>query len=508
MIVDIRLLRSVVVVRTTAFFLLATCAAATSQCARADDSQPAGTSIVFKRDIQPILALHCYRCHGRHKQAAGLRLDNRAHAERGGDSQQSILGSGLESNLLYQRVTSNDVELRMPRDADPLKAAQVELLAEWVRQETPWPASADTATDDSTSADGSEEALVFRLLGRLEHLGQQYAYLERLGYFGLILLFLVLIVEFCRNAQRNQRSWTTGRARRPIGLVCVFRLSHFVVLFLVVALIVSWRDAVDKIETLTAERDEYRKKLSLRKGPQTSESLYGSPPVPIRPTRSKQVGGTFYRGNCERHPLLFNGGNYRTATFHVGLYDSDYKRVEVGGTLKSGTVYIRFEIERAPKTARAFFRDSLMSTIYLSEHTFKHPSREKVATKPVQLETIEEAQRWAAFYPIGRVEGEREETISGLVYVVMGKPNNETISGSTQYGIKYDLRFAGGTLHEYSDLWMGELYITSPIAHPQPDKVPLNEWFDYRPIPVITGENTKDPKLLGIDENFGDAPNP
>jgi hypothetical protein len=33
-----------------------------------------------------------------------------------------------------------------------------------------------------------------------------------------------------------------------------------------------------------------------------------------------------------------------------------------------------------------------------------------------------------------------------------------------------------------------------------PGKVPFVEWFDYRPIPPISGQNSRDPKLLGTEE--------
>ena len=37
----------------------------------------AAGAIDFARDVQPILAAHCYKCHGAEKQESGLRLDRR-----------------------------------------------------------------------------------------------------------------------------------------------------------------------------------------------------------------------------------------------------------------------------------------------------------------------------------------------------------------------------------------------------------------------------------------------
>src|ERR671912_299668 len=48
---------------------------------------PPATSrkVDYKQDIQPLLAQKCYSCHGPEVQQAGLRLDLRQNALRGGD---------------------------------------------------------------------------------------------------------------------------------------------------------------------------------------------------------------------------------------------------------------------------------------------------------------------------------------------------------------------------------------------------------------------------------------
>ena len=50
---------------------------------RADPSSSA--TIDFVRDVQPIFASTCYRCHGPDTQKANLRLDVREIALKGGD---------------------------------------------------------------------------------------------------------------------------------------------------------------------------------------------------------------------------------------------------------------------------------------------------------------------------------------------------------------------------------------------------------------------------------------
>ena len=48
--------------------------------------EPAARKVDFAKDIQPIFEKTCYECHGTEKQKAGLRLDQKAVALKGGDT--------------------------------------------------------------------------------------------------------------------------------------------------------------------------------------------------------------------------------------------------------------------------------------------------------------------------------------------------------------------------------------------------------------------------------------
>jgi hypothetical protein len=93
----------------------------------------------FARDIQPILQAQCYECHGPKKARNGLRLDARAAAFKGGDSGSSIVPGNSEQSLLVRRILSLDGEDRMPKDEDPLPAAQIALIRAWIDQGAAWP---------------------------------------------------------------------------------------------------------------------------------------------------------------------------------------------------------------------------------------------------------------------------------------------------------------------------------------------------------------------------------
>lgn len=91
--------------------------------------------ISFSRDIRPILAGHCFKCHGPDEAAreADLRLDTEEGA-------RSVLAIDGGITKLIERVTSHDPELVMPPASvkKPLSDAQIKLLTRWVDADAPW----------------------------------------------------------------------------------------------------------------------------------------------------------------------------------------------------------------------------------------------------------------------------------------------------------------------------------------------------------------------------------
>jgi hypothetical protein len=101
-----------------------------SSVARADES-----TIVFSRDIRPILAGHCFHCHGPDEgsREGDLRLDTEEGARK------ALEIEGVVAKLLG-RVTSHDPDLVMPPPSvkKPLTAAQIDRLTRWVDAGAPW----------------------------------------------------------------------------------------------------------------------------------------------------------------------------------------------------------------------------------------------------------------------------------------------------------------------------------------------------------------------------------
>ena len=126
-----------------------------SVAAQNSSPQPQNT-VDFARDIQPILQATCYECHGPQKTKAHLRLDSRAGIMKGGETGAIIVPGKSDQSLIVRRVLGLDGDDRMPKDGDPLPAAQIALLRAWIDQGASWPATepapaaAQTAQEEPT----------------------------------------------------------------------------------------------------------------------------------------------------------------------------------------------------------------------------------------------------------------------------------------------------------------------------------------------------------------------
>lgn len=166
---------------------------------------------------------------------------------------------------------------------------------------------------------------------------------------------------------------------------------------------------------------------------------------------------TYHRGNNERDPRLFNGGNYRTVTFELAI---------VGDRLE-------FELIRAPFTADGFFQRRDMAAVVL----VRYPDD---GAPMVRLETVEPDRRWRASYPLDKPRG--------TIYVAPCASNDPKAAWLlAHYAIAYDL---GPPVR----LWMAPTVISGPFAEET-----LHEWFGLEPLPELPGPNVDDPALLGLE---------
>ena len=88
----------------------------------------------FERDVKPILAAHCFKCHGLEASQAGLDLRTRSLMVRGGDNGPVLNPNDLMGSLLYKQIVSRN----MPPDGElDLTDAQVEIIRRWVEAGAP-----------------------------------------------------------------------------------------------------------------------------------------------------------------------------------------------------------------------------------------------------------------------------------------------------------------------------------------------------------------------------------
>jgi mono/diheme cytochrome c family protein len=106
--------------------------------------------VTFARDIEPILANHCYSCHGPKRQESALRLDVKSEALKGGDEfgAKDIVPGGSSESVLIQAVAHTHPDLKMPKKGQKLTAEQVGLLRAWIDQGVVWPEPAVAPAND------------------------------------------------------------------------------------------------------------------------------------------------------------------------------------------------------------------------------------------------------------------------------------------------------------------------------------------------------------------------
>jgi hypothetical protein len=378
----------------------------------------------------------------------------------------------------------------MPKNADALPPEDIETLRLWVEQGTPWP---EPVADSS----GNWLTYLSPWASWLDRHQEEYHYALPYMIGFLLMQVFVLLVLRCRAAYRKERAWTQGRLAPFCRLCDRVRGSEILLTSLLAAGVVAAAFGRGHFLKTQLQLDKLTAAHDVSSSPWAA-TVYGYPPLPVHPRQPKQVAGTYYRGNCERNEALFNGGNYLTSTFHVALCDRGEKPIQPGDAIPADGLYIRCEIERGPGTADELFSPEGMGSVLLTKQHVESTDG-KQDEEPVHLEVIETGRRWAAVIPLGKPDA--TQSWSGVIYLYTGSYHEGRLSGTLQYGIGYQVSAVDGKLSPESDVWM-DSFGNPVFAPPAPTgKLPYQEWFGTEPLPVITGENSKDPKLLGIDEH-------
>lgn len=97
----------------------------------------------FETRVRPLLAEHCFECHGTEKQKGQLRLDSAEGLLTGGESGDAVLPGDPDASLLIQAVRWESYE--MP-PGGKLPASEIEILEDWVRRGAKWPGADPSGT--------------------------------------------------------------------------------------------------------------------------------------------------------------------------------------------------------------------------------------------------------------------------------------------------------------------------------------------------------------------------
>ncbi len=107
--------------------------------ARGQEKAPTREQVeFFEKSVRPVLAEHCYKCHGPEKQKGELRLDSRGALLKGTDT-GPVVFPGDPAKGTFIRSIRHETENKMPEKAPKLSDVQIAALTEWVKMGLPWP---------------------------------------------------------------------------------------------------------------------------------------------------------------------------------------------------------------------------------------------------------------------------------------------------------------------------------------------------------------------------------
>ncbi|MDF2375001.1 MAG: PSD1 and planctomycete cytochrome C domain-containing protein [Verrucomicrobiales bacterium] len=95
-----------------------------SASAHADNAE------LYSEKIKPLLEERCYACHGALKQKGKLRVDTAVQIREAGV---------LDNGELIARLTSGDLDERMPPEGEALHAQEIEMIQAWITAGAPGP---------------------------------------------------------------------------------------------------------------------------------------------------------------------------------------------------------------------------------------------------------------------------------------------------------------------------------------------------------------------------------
>ncbi len=96
------------------------------------DAQADEKPVNYVEHVKPILRQHCLKCHGDDKQEADINLQEYAALLRGGSGGKIVEAGRSSQSVLFQAITNEDPDARMPPNSPPLAKVKIELIRKWI----------------------------------------------------------------------------------------------------------------------------------------------------------------------------------------------------------------------------------------------------------------------------------------------------------------------------------------------------------------------------------------
>ncbi len=99
-------------------------------------------SVDFHKQVMPIFAQHCTKCHDENKKKGGYRLDTKELAFTAGESEESPIVAGKPDESLLVKVIEGKGKYSdemMPPKGGPLSAEEIGIVRQWIADGARWP---------------------------------------------------------------------------------------------------------------------------------------------------------------------------------------------------------------------------------------------------------------------------------------------------------------------------------------------------------------------------------
>ncbi len=97
----------------------------------------------FAHEVHPILAEHCYQCHGGGRDRAGFNMDSREAILAGADIGDVVLPGNSAESYMVQLLLGTEDGLQMPPSGPGLSDEEISTLRAWIDQDLPWTLEVD-----------------------------------------------------------------------------------------------------------------------------------------------------------------------------------------------------------------------------------------------------------------------------------------------------------------------------------------------------------------------------